>query len=913
MAIEIIPGLYYFLTVKRADSLRYSPIAQSNICYCIDDELLYEPFFADFGPLNLGRTYRFCQKTKQLLQEAERTGKRVYLYTGPHAHQKANAAVLVGIYQVIFLNRTADVAYKPLSVYKPFVPFRDASCGVSTFHLTVYDVIRGIQRARDVGFIDWNSGSSTWSLEEYEYYEQVENGDLNWIVPGKFVAFSGPAARSNEIAGYRLHTPEDYWDYFRRKGVTTVVRLNKKVYDRKRFLDGGFKHHEMYFPDGSCPTEPIIQRFLDTVEAEPGAIAVHCKAGLGRTGLLICLYIMKHYRFTAEEVIGYIRVSRPGSVIGPQQNFLREVGPKLLQVQAWPERRPTVAFASPAAAFSPRVPSAAPPPPSARAQPATRPLPYNPYSPYASHSVIAARRLHSQLMHRSPYYPSMEARMWHEGELYRAARGMPKAGPAASDLVIAGRAAGMSELAASPNPLAIADAGIAAAAAANGRNGYHGSSASSYSQLRASNSGGVAARAAASGVGVSVAVAAAGGYGGAAASPAAAADMSLLQYSKHQQYGAAAGQYGSTAGTSAAAGAYLSSEYGGSISSPAVLSGGVGSSAAAVAAATSAVQSYGAVSSFRSRYNAGGTGYGSSTGAGGVGRSMTPLRYGQQGANMGGYHHVGVGAGVNHHHNGAGHYGGMHHSSSHPGPLQSAAGGATRGSIGISAVARSITVPPGGAAAGHRSPSTGRLSVAAGLAAPPTSSAVAGLWSTLHTETLAAADRPKLIPERNTQSADVGSGFGLGGTSLSPSGVAVAGGASASPWRIAVPGAGSSAGSSGPGTPNSAGSAGGGAGSGGGAAGVLNRAPSYTNRNVAAGPVGAAGSTSGGVARILAPNGQPRKVPVALLNQYTVQQQQQSAAQHSGGGWAAGGMGPKPPSGVAPAQMRTSYSYGIRQ
>lgn len=58
---------------------------------------------------------------------------------------------------------------------------------------------------------------------------QVENGDLNWILPGKFVAFSGPAARSNEVAGYRLHTPEDYWDYYRRKGVTTVIRLNKKV------------------------------------------------------------------------------------------------------------------------------------------------------------------------------------------------------------------------------------------------------------------------------------------------------------------------------------------------------------------------------------------------------------------------------------------------------------------------------------------------------------------------------------------------------------------------------------------------------------------------------------------------------------------------------------------------------------
>jgi cell division cycle 14 len=30
-----------------------------------------------------------------------------------------------------------------------------------------------MQKARDVGLIDWNSSSSTWSLEEYEHYEQA--------------------------------------------------------------------------------------------------------------------------------------------------------------------------------------------------------------------------------------------------------------------------------------------------------------------------------------------------------------------------------------------------------------------------------------------------------------------------------------------------------------------------------------------------------------------------------------------------------------------------------------------------------------------------------------------------------------------------------------------------------------------
>lgn len=47
-------------------------------------------------------------------------------------------------------------------------------------------------------------------------------------------------------------------------------------------------------------------------------------AGLGRTGTLIACYLMKHYKFTAAETIAWCRICRPGSIIGPQQNFLEE-------------------------------------------------------------------------------------------------------------------------------------------------------------------------------------------------------------------------------------------------------------------------------------------------------------------------------------------------------------------------------------------------------------------------------------------------------------------------------------------------------------------------------------------------------------------------------------------------------------
>uniref|UniRef100_A0A0M3HI35 Neur_chan_LBD domain-containing protein n=1 Tax=Ascaris lumbricoides TaxID=6252 RepID=A0A0M3HI35_ASCLU len=32
--------------------------------------------------------------------------------------------------------------------------------------------------------------------DEYEFYERVENGDFNWIIPGKVLSFCGPHNKS---------------------------------------------------------------------------------------------------------------------------------------------------------------------------------------------------------------------------------------------------------------------------------------------------------------------------------------------------------------------------------------------------------------------------------------------------------------------------------------------------------------------------------------------------------------------------------------------------------------------------------------------------------------------------------------------------------------------------------------------
>lgn len=81
----------------------------------------------------------------------------------------------------------------------------------------------------------------------------------------------------------------------------------------------------MIFEDGTCPALPIVRKFIRLAHnmiAKKRGIAVHCKAGLGRTGCLIGAYLIYRHGFTANEVIAYMRFMRPGMVVGPQQHWL---------------------------------------------------------------------------------------------------------------------------------------------------------------------------------------------------------------------------------------------------------------------------------------------------------------------------------------------------------------------------------------------------------------------------------------------------------------------------------------------------------------------------------------------------------------------------------------------------------------
>ncbi|XP_054043046.1 dual specificity protein phosphatase CDC14B isoform X1 [Rissa tridactyla] len=322
--LRIADRLYFAILCQKPKS----GVANTHY-FCIDDELVYENFYADFGPLNLAMVYRYCCKLNKKLKSFSLIRKKIIHYTGFDQKKQANAAFLIGSYAIIYLRESPEDVYRLILAGSiSYLPFRDASFGTCSFHLTLLDCFHAINKALQYGFLDFN----TFDVNEYEHYERAENGDFNWIIPNKFIAFSGPHSRSKIENGYPHHAPEAYFPYFRKHKVTTIIRLNKKLYDAKRFTDAGFEHFDLFFADGSTPSDTIVKTFLNICENAEGVIAVHCKAGLGRTGTLIACYIMKHYRMTAAETIAWIRINRPGSVIGPQQHFLMDK-----QAELWTE------------------------------------------------------------------------------------------------------------------------------------------------------------------------------------------------------------------------------------------------------------------------------------------------------------------------------------------------------------------------------------------------------------------------------------------------------------------------------------------------------------------------------------------------------------------------------------------------
>ncbi|KAL7413193.1 protein-tyrosine phosphatase-like protein [Mrakia frigida] len=297
---------------------------------CIDNELIYQSFAKDFGPLNIAMVYKFCIHIHDLLQK-EGSDAAIVLYASSDPQKKANAALLMALYVLIVQRKTPAEAFYPIADIE-FVPFRDAGRGRGDFNLSIQDCLYGIWKALKAGLLNLED----FDIDEYCFYERVENGDFNWVSKD-FIAFASPQdnhyvraltnpkATSNFPNKKHTQAYDNVLNYFAENKVKLVVRLNNPLYDQRDFQTRGIEFKDMFFEDGTNPPPEMVREFLcdaQRIISANGVIAIHCKAGLGRTGCLIAAWLIYKHSFTAQEAIGFMRICRPGMVVGPQQQYI---------------------------------------------------------------------------------------------------------------------------------------------------------------------------------------------------------------------------------------------------------------------------------------------------------------------------------------------------------------------------------------------------------------------------------------------------------------------------------------------------------------------------------------------------------------------------------------------------------------
>ena len=105
---EFVPNrLYFFIAsgqktvVRGASSPRY---------FACDESFVFSAFFADFGPLDLGKTASFCTQINTLLEDPHDVAPCIF-YCQNHPYIIANSALLMCAYMICCRNASVEEVF----------------------------------------------------------------------------------------------------------------------------------------------------------------------------------------------------------------------------------------------------------------------------------------------------------------------------------------------------------------------------------------------------------------------------------------------------------------------------------------------------------------------------------------------------------------------------------------------------------------------------------------------------------------------------------------------------------------------------------------------------------------------------------------------------------------------------------
>jgi len=109
--------------------------------------------------------------------------------------------------------------------------------------------------------------------------------------------------------------------WLRKQGIELLIALTEDPPRRDWVNDAGLMVMHVPVEDMEAPTQEQLDRCVTAIEranAHGMGVAIHCGAGLGRTGVILAAYYVGRGA-SAQNAIGKVRRLRPGSIETEEQ------------------------------------------------------------------------------------------------------------------------------------------------------------------------------------------------------------------------------------------------------------------------------------------------------------------------------------------------------------------------------------------------------------------------------------------------------------------------------------------------------------------------------------------------------------------------------------------------------------------